>query len=472
MTDFEPDRDSIPDRYLADRQLATGTAGSVLLTALGVSYVVAGDYAAWNYGLAQSGWGGLIVALALMALMYLCLVFSLAELASAIPTAGGAYAFARRAFGPTGGFLTGLCVIIEYVVLAGAIGIFLTGYFTSLTGLNGIWLHFAFYAVFLVINILGVGEALKVLLVLTLVAVAGILIFAVMNFPLFSFANLSAPTENAPGGGLFPFGLTGVWAGLPFGMAFFLAIEGLPLASEEALDPAKSVPRAMLAAWVVLGVLALLILVSGPGSVGAQALIGTDSPLVAGLRALAGGQMTNAARLVNFAGLVALAASFFSTIYAYSRQIFALSRAGYLPRALSLTNRYKAPWLAILVPGVFALFLSIIGSGEALVVMGVFCATASYLLMLAAFIRLRKVEPNLLRPYRTPGGVLTAAVAFILAFAAFIACLLVNLLWSLLACGVIGAIMAYFWFYSRHHLVAQAPEEEFAAIRVATNDVR
>ena len=115
--------------------LARGNIGWVLLTALGVSYVVAGDYAAWNYGFATSGWGGLMVALALMAALYLCLLFCLAELAAAIPTSGGGYAFVRRAFGPAWGFAVGFCVAIEYVALAAVIGIFLASYFVALCGL-------------------------------------------------------------------------------------------------------------------------------------------------------------------------------------------------------------------------------------------------------------------------------------------------------------------------------------------------
>ena len=74
--------------YLRNRQLKRGAAGWVLLAGLGVSYVISGDFAGWNYGLAQGGWGGLLLATALMAAMYTCMVFGLAEMASALPVAG------------------------------------------------------------------------------------------------------------------------------------------------------------------------------------------------------------------------------------------------------------------------------------------------------------------------------------------------------------------------------------------------
>ena len=67
------------------RQLKGGAAGWVLLAGLGVAYVISGDFAGWNFGLAEGGWGGLLIATILMAIMYTCMVFGLAELSSAMP---------------------------------------------------------------------------------------------------------------------------------------------------------------------------------------------------------------------------------------------------------------------------------------------------------------------------------------------------------------------------------------------------
>ena len=85
--------------YLAKRQLKRGTAGWILLAGLGVSYVISGDFAGWNFGIAEAGWGGFAIAAVLMALMYLTLVLSLAEMSAAIPAAGGGFtwqAWVRR----------------------------------------------------------------------------------------------------------------------------------------------------------------------------------------------------------------------------------------------------------------------------------------------------------------------------------------------------------------------------------------
>lgn len=431
--------------------LARGNIGWVLLTALGVSYVIAGDYAAWNYGLATSGWGGLMAALALMAMLYLCLLFCLAELAAAIPTSGGGYAFVRRAFGPMPGFAVGFCVAIEYVALSAVIGIFLASYFEALTGLKGLWILAGFYALFLSLHLCGVGEALRILLALAGLAVVGIIVFLAATLPHFSFDRLMSGSASVPPGAL-PFGISGIVAGLPFGMAMFLAVEGLPLASEEARDPERNIPIAMVLAWIILGLMATAILFAAPGAAGLEPMIATDRPLIATM--LAVGAHSNATIAVNVAGLVALAASFFSTLYAFSRQLFALSRAGYLPGILARTNRRHSPWVALLIPGAVAFAASAHDDAELLVLVAVFCATFSYLLMLGAFLKLRSAEPALHRPYRAPGGVLTAIVGLALALCAFVSSLTSAPLGSLMVAGLVVIALAYFHLYARHRPVA------------------
>ncbi|TFV48134.1 ethanolamine permease [Blastococcus sp. TF02A-35] len=459
--------------YLQKRQLRTGTAGWVLLAGLGVAAVISGDYAGWNFGLAEGGFGGLLIATVLMAVMYTAMVFGLAELGSALPTAGGGYTFARRALGPWGGYATGVAVLIEYAIAPAAIATFIGAYVESL-GLFGItdgwWVYLAAYALFIGVHLLGVGEALKVMLVIAAIAVAGLVLYLVGAIPAFDGGNLLdiAPTDAAGASEFLPFGWMGVWAAFPFAIWFFLAVECVPLASEEARDPARALPRGIVAAMGVLVVLAVLMLVFTAGAGGSQAMSASGNPPVEALD-VAGSSL---AQVVNYAGLFGLVASFFSIIYAYSRQTFALSRAGYLPRALSVTNGRKAPVLALLVPGAIGFVLSLTGQGAMLLNMAVFGATVSYVLMMVSHIVLRRREPDLPRPYRTPGGTATTGVALVLAAAAVVATFLVDVeaaLWTLAAYAV---FLAYFALYSRHHLVASAPEEEFELLAAADEEVR
>lgn len=459
------------DTYLERRQLKRGTAGWVLLAGLGVSYVISGDYSGWNFGLAEGGFGGLAIAAVIIAGMYLALVLGMAELSSALPAAGGGYTFARRALGPWGGFATGTAILIEYAIAPAAIATFIGAYVESL-GLFGItdgwWVYLAAYAIFIGIHLSGVGEALKVMFVITAIALVGLIVFAVAAVGRFDAANLTdiAVTDAAGASSLLPFGLLGVWAAIPFAIWFFLAIEGVPLAAEETDRPERNVPRGIIAAMAVLLVTCVAVLVLTTGAGGAAAMSESGNPLVEAL----GDSMW--AKVVNYIGLAGLIASFFSIIYAYSRQLFALSRAGYLPTALSVTNSRKAPTLALIVPGLIGFALSLTGQGALLLNMAVFGAALSYVLMMVSHIVLRRREPDMPRPYRTPGGIVTTGFALIVAVLAVIATFLVDHIAALCCLAVFALFMAYFGLYSRHRLVANSPDEEFAALAAAEDELR
>lgn len=462
--------------YLEKRQLQRGQAGWVLLAGLGVAYVISGDFAGWNFGLESGGWGGLLVALVLMGTMYFAMIFALAEMASAIPATGGGYGFARRALGPLGGFATGMAILIEYALAPAAIVTFIGGYIAALDiGIpNAWWLYVVLYAIFIGIHLLGAGEALKVMFAVTAVAVVGLVLFLIGMIPSFDAANFT-DIQGGAGGGLFPEGLSGIWVAFPFAIWFFLAVEGVPLAAEETKDPKRDLPRGMIAAMGILVLFAVLIMFVGVGGSGADVLKASDNPLPEALRAAGS---TGLADVVNWIGLAGLVASFFSIMYGYSRQLFALSRAGYLPRALSVTTGRRIPAIALIVPGLIGLAVAIVvnvsGSetgGATILNMAVFGAAVSYVLMNVSHVVLRVREPELERPYRTPGGIVTSTVASFLAFLAVIATFFVDPFAAGLTLAVFVLFLVYFLVYSRHHLVAAAPEEEFEAIAAAEREL-
>ena len=466
--------ESVSGDYLAARQLRKGAAGWVLLAGLGVAYVISGDFAGWNLGLGRGGFGGLLIATVIMAVMYLCMVLSLAELSASLPTAGGGYSFARRALGPWGGYLTGMAILLEYALAPAAIAVFIGGYVNSLVGIDGWVVYLGSYLLFVGIHLWGAGEALKTMFVITLLAVLAIGVFVVGMLPHFDAANLFdiAVDEGAVGASSFlPEGYLGVWAAFPFAIWFFLAVEGVPLAAEEAGNPARDMPRGIITAMFILLLFGGLVLVLAPGGAGADYMADHGAPLVGALQAVYG-EDSLAASFVNWVGLSGLIASFFSIIYAYSRQVFALSRAGYLPRVLSVTNKRRVPVLALVVPGLIGFCLSLTGQGDLMLTMAVFGATISYALMTLSHMVLRRTEPGLERPYRTPGGSMTAGVAFVLAIVAFISTFLASLEAAIWSAVFYVLMVGYFFFYSRHHLVANAPEEEFEAIALAEREIR
>ncbi len=464
------------------------------LWALGVGAVISGHYSGWNFGIGVGGFGGMFIAGVVIMIMYWGLILSIAEMSPALPHTGAAYSFARSAMGPWGGFVTGLAENIEYVltpaVIVFFIGSYLTGIFETPAQYQPLyWL--VGYVVFLALNLRGVELSFKVSVLVTLGALGVLVIYWVSAIPYFDFdrwaLNIAAgpdgkPVELPEGGGAFlPFGWAGALAAMPFAVWLFLAIEQLPLAAEETHDPRQDMPKGLILGMGTLVVSAFLtmFLNAGVGSLeadkmhGAMSLGSSAEPLLDGFRVTIGGFGAKALALLAVIGLIA---SFHTIIFAYGRQIYSLSRAGYFPQFLSVTHgEHKTPNRALIAGTLLGFVVMLVvwyaaGAeksattiGAILLNMAVFGAMLSYALQGLSFIMLRRKMPNITRPYRSPVGIPGAAIAIVIALAT----LYYQLLDPNYRAGVLGvaawyvAGIIYFAIVGRHKLVL-SPEEEFA----------
>ncbi len=124
------------------------------------------------------------------------------------------------------------------------------------------------------------------------------------------------------------------------------------------------------------------------------------------------------------------------------------------------------------MPGTIGFLLAALTKDGALLInIAVFGATTSYVLLNLSHIMLRRREPDLERAYRTPGGVVTTGIGLVLSLVAVAATFFVDIKAAGITAAVFVAALAYFWFYSRHHLVASAPEEEFAHLDEAESEL-
>ena len=488
--------------YFEKRELRRH-AGVFSLWALGVGAVISGDFSGWNLGFGVGGWGGMFVATIIITIMYLGLTYSIAEMSPALPHTGGAYSFARTAFGPWGGFITGIAENIEYVltpaVIVFFIGSYLTAIFETPASFQPLWWILG-YVIFVGLNARGVELSFTVTVIVTLLAIAILVIFFVSAIPFLDFGKYAmnigadpatgAAVELPEGNGPFlPFGVHGVLAALPFAVWLYLAIEQIPLAAEESADPKRDMPKGIMLGMFTLIALGFLVLIINPaipitrevtdaaGATtavhGAFALGTSGEPILDGFRAIFGSSAAKILALLAVAGLIA---SFHAIIFAYGRQIFSLSRAGYLPHFLSVTHgEHKTPNVALVAGGVLGLAVMLVVwfamGGEAagafiggvLLNMAVFGAMFSYLLQSLTFIQLRRRFPKIDRPYRSPFGLLGASLTVIIAAVTIV----YQLADPVYRTGVIGVAIwyalaiLYFAAYGRKTLVF-SPEEEFA----------
>jgi len=458
-----------PDaRYLEKRALRRH-ARTLHLWALGVGAVISGDFFGWNFGLTAGGFGGMLAALGVMTLLYIGLCCSIAEMSPALPHTGGAYSFARTSLGPWGGYITGLAENMEYILTPAVIVVGVGGYlgaiFETPPGWAPLW-WLACYAVFVALNAGGVALSFRVSVAITFCALAILVVFYGGAAPLFRLNRWALE-----GGSWLPKGWAGVFAALPFALWVYLGIEQLPLAAEESHDPARDMPKGILSALITLILCSFLTVILNAGiPPGATKVATSTEPLFLGFRAIFGEGMR--AKLLALFACTGLLASFHTIIYAYGRQIYSLSRAGYFPSWLSVTHgRRKTPQRALLAGSALgfaaALAIQLAGQtstvGAILLNMAVFGAVLAYILQMLSFIVLRWRFAHIDRPYRSALGVAGAALAMIIAGATLVT-LFLNPDYNR---GVIGAAIwfvggiAYFALYARKRLIL-SPEEEFA----------
>ena len=463
----------VGDKYFEERGLRRH-ARVWSLWALGVGAVISGDFFGWNFGLAAGGFGGMLIATVIITVMYVGLCYSIAEMSPALPHTGGAYSFGRSAMGPWGGFVTGLGETMEYVITPAVIVVGIGGYLgavfeTPEAFAPGWWL--IMYLVFVGLNVAGVETSFRFTIFITFLALAILTVFyvgAIQHFSLDWALNI----EPEPGGSRWlPMGWMGVAAALPFAIWFYLAIEELPLAAEESHDPKRDMPRGLLYGLLTLIVTAFLVLFLNAGiAPGAKVVGASDEPLFLGFQTIFGDGV--GAKLLALIAVAGLIASFHTIIFAYGRNIYSLSRAGYFPKWLSVTHgTRKTPHVALVAGAVIGYLVALVihllphdsPVGAILLNMAVFGALISYIMQLLSFVLLRKNLPQIERPFVSPLGVPGAGVALVICVAALLF-LFLNPDYNK---GVLGAAvwyflgLLYFTLYARKRLV-KAPEEEFA----------
>jgi ethanolamine permease len=387
------------------------TLSTLQLWGIAVGLVISGEYFGWSYGWASAGTLGFTVTAIFVAVMYTAFIFSFTELTTSIPNAGGPFAYGRRAFGNLGGYLAGAATLIEFVfappAIALAIGAYLNEQFPALDPKLA---AVGAYLVFMTLNIIGVQVAATFELVVTLLAIFELLVFMCVVAPGFSWHNFAAGGWSGQDV-LSTAAIPGLFAAIPFAIWFFLAIEGVAMAAEEAKDPKRSIPIAYITGILTLLLLAIGVMVFAGGAGDWTKLANINAPLPEAMKVIVGAH-SNWLHMLVYLGLFGLVASFHGIILGYSRQIFALARAAYLPRYFAFIHpRFKTPHRAIIAGGVIG--IAAIYSDQLLtlggqpltaniVTMSVFGAITMYIISMASLFKLRRSEPSMPRPYRAP----------------------------------------------------------------------
>jgi ethanolamine permease len=409
-----------------------------MIWGLGVGYVISGMYFGWNLGLPEGGPYGLLVATGVVTILYIAFVLGYAELACALPKAGGAFVYTTRAFGRHVGFLGGVTQVVEYALAPPAVAFAIGSYINQVSGLPVLGVAIAAYVIFTAVNIYGVKLSATFELVLTVIAVIELCVFGAVVLPHFSWAKFSADP--------LPHGWGGAFAALPFAIWFYLAIEGLANVAEEARDPQRDLPRGFFGSIGTLIVLTAITLFGAVGAGGWRAVVyvgnqTSDSPLPLAIAHVVSRDSPLFAVLTGI-GLVGLVASFHGILIAASRALLEMGRAKMAPAALGeIHSVRKTPVVALLVNMGIGMIALVTGHTDDIILIAVFGALSLYILSSAALIVLRRKEPALDRPYRAPLYPLTPLVALALSLVCMVA-MAVSHPWHL---AIFAAILGVAW---------------------------
>ena len=419
------------------------TLGPVMLWGLGVGYVISGEYFGWNLGLPLGGTWGMLVATLIITVMYVAFTLSYAELACAMPKAGGVFVYAQRALGSFWGFQAGLVQVVEFVFAPPAIAMAIGAYLGMRLEVDPRLVGIAAFLVFTGLNIWGVKQAAMFELVVTVLAVGELLIFIGVAAPQFELANFNKnPLPNGWGG---------VFACLPFAIWFYLAIEGVANVAEEAKDPQRTVARGFGSAILTLVVLALAVFFTSTGVAGWEAIVyetpgaePSDAPLPLALAKVVGKEHFLYTLLLGV-GLLGLIASFHGIILAAGRATMELGRSKFLPEALGRVNaKTQTPAIALAVNMVIGIAAILSGRTGDIITLAAFGAVALYIISMVSLFVLRKSEPNLERPFRAVCYPVFPALALGIAAVSLVAMGWYNPVIAAIFVGILALGSAYF----------------------------
>jgi ethanolamine permease len=446
--------------------------------ALGVGVVVAGAYFGWNLGLKENGPVAVLLASLLVCLLYLAWVLALAELSVAMPFAGGPLAYGRRTSGPLLGFVMGWSMLLECLFAAIGTSIATGGYIAFLlnpeepspvvTMIAGL----ATVLVFFLLQAWGVKEQSWAMLVMTYGAIFGLVLFWIVAASNFSWERAWL-IEGQP----FPAtkGWRAVLDAVPYALWWLVMIETVALASEEAHEPHRTIPRGLAWAQLTLIVLVVLTWLFACGALDSQQ-IASDYPLAEVIRRIPAGRSPLLLYGFTVIALFGLIASFHGMLYGTSRQAFALGRAGYLPNFLGkVHSRRRTPIMALAVASLIATGFVIANffykdAIAIAVLVSTLTALIWYILAMICLCILRRREASLFKAYRAPVyRVLPVLVIILSVFAGVVYIGIENGRIVLLLTAALYAVgLGYYWFRGRHLLQTAAPEELAARAALPT----
>lgn len=383
------------------------------LTMLGIGAIIGtGIFVLTGTGALTAG-PGLMISFVIAAIACLFASLCYAEFAAMVPESGSAYTYSYTTLGEIVAFIIGWDLMLEYLFAVSTVSAGWSGYFQSfLAGFGlklpaavsaafgstpGVTSYFnlpAFVIIMLITILLSVGvkETKRVNNVMVVVKLAIVLLF------IFTAVRFIKPANWTP---LLPFGMKGVFGAASSVFFAFIGFDAISSSVEETLEPSKTLPRAMLLSLGICTVLYVAVSAIMTGVVPFRLFANyIDHPISAVLRY--SGQNWIAG-IIDLGAILGMTTVMLVCLYGQTRISFSMSRDGLLPPIFSaISKRTDAPVKSTILFGTIAAILGgFIPLAELAELVNIGTLTA-FVLVSFSILHLRKTQPDLHRPFRTP----------------------------------------------------------------------
>ncbi|MXG89134.1 amino acid permease [Nocardioides flavescens] len=385
-----------------------------------------------------------------------------AEVASTVPVSGSAYSYAMASIGELPAYIVGWCLILEYGVAASATSVGWAEYFNQLLDdVFGVRIPHALSAGALaddpgvvnlpavvlvalccVLLLRGARESARANAIMVCIKLAVLGLFVVVAAFGFTSGHF---TPFAPEG------FSGVAAALPPIFFTFIGLDACSTAGEEARDPGRTIPRAIVGALLIVTAFYVLVAVAAVGAQQAGSFEGQEAGLAVILSDVTGSDIP--AIVLSVGAVISVFSVTLVTIYGQTRILFAMGRDGMLPKAFSeVDSRTLSPNKNVVVTCVFVGLLASTVPIDKLWDLVSIGTLAAFIVVSATVIILRRTRPDLERAFEVP-------LYPFLPIASIVACLWVATkvpgeTWFLVAGWLVLALVLYAAYGRRHSVLA------------------
>jgi APA family basic amino acid/polyamine antiporter len=371
-------------------------------TAVGIGAIIgAGIFVVLGVAIGYAG-PAIVISIIVAGIVASFTAFSFAELGSAIPKEGGAYAFAFELISPSTGFVVGCLWLFAQIVAGATISLGFAGYFVAIFPMFSIKPVAVVAALILTgLNLAGIKQSTTVNNILVIIKIVILSLFIGFGIPQIHLQNFSQFSPN---------GIFGILQGAGFIFFAYLGFGRISALGEEVKNPEKNLPMAVLLALIMSLIIYVLTGLTATGLQDYRILAQSGSPIAEAAKVTGNFAIVAA---VSLGALIATVSVLLTNLLGLSRVAFAMARNGQLPKSIArVSSRFGTPYMSILAMGALLTVLAYVLDLKEAAAITSFAILCVHLTVNLSALRLRKKMSNPAK-FRVPFYPLIPSLGFI-----------------------------------------------------------